>query len=333
MSAQYYQILGVSESATIDEIKRAFRNRAKELHPDKNKSPHAQDEFIMLTEAYEYTVAAKTAKFRRYVSPFENAELQRQRERAEAVRKAQEYARMRYEDFEKTEAFQTINALNIILDHFIFLFACTILLAIPVFLTYWYTITGFILSMLFLLAVARPILGFIKPHFNPRQLWLALMSLTETFFFRTIILSITNIYLFFKIGLQTMLPLSILGIAFIVPALIVYFILLRKKEQRNRLFTSLCLAPLLINSLLLLNFWGSQNPVIEQYEFWNEHQRTRNGESKNTLIHLEGGAYEDYPGIRVFSNLDQMKYSTHIIYQFEDGLLGIRVMKEYRFIQ
>jgi hypothetical protein len=137
---------------------------------------------------------------------------------------------MRYEEFEKTEAFQTISALNVILDHFMLLFACTLLLAIPVALTYFYLVTGFILGLLFLLAVARPILGFIKPYFKPRQLWLALMSLVETFFFRIVILTITNIYLFLKIGLQTMIPLSVVSAIFIIPILLFYFLCTGKKS-------------------------------------------------------------------------------------------------------
>lgn len=333
MSAHYYQILGIDESASIDEIKRAFRSRAKDLHPDRNPRPEAQQQFIDLTEAYEFAIAAKTNRYKRYTSPFENAEKQRQQERAEAIKRAQAYARMRYEEFEKTEAFQTISALNIILDHFIFLFACTLLLAVPVALTYFYTITGFILGLLFLLSVARPILGFIKPYFKPAQLWLALMSLVETFFFRIVILSLTNIYLLLRIGLQTMIPLNLLPLLYIGPIAIFYFLVYRKKESNYRLFNSLCIVPLVVNAFFLINFWFSRNPVVEVYEFWNKHERTNNGQRKNTLIHLENEAYDDYAGIRVFSNIDQMKYSTHIVYQFEDGLFGIRVMTDYRFIE
>jgi hypothetical protein len=326
MSAHYYQILGIIEGATLEEIKQAFRSRAKELHPDKNKSPHAQQEFIALTEAYEYAIAAKANKFKRYVSPFENIEQQRQRDRAEAIKRAQEYARMRYEEFEKTEAFQTINSLNIILDHFIFLVACLLLLAIPVVITYLYTVTGFILSGLFLLAVARPVFGFIKPYFNLRQLWLAVMSLVETFFFRATLLTLTNLFIFMKIGLQTMLYLGATIAVLILPAFIAYYIVLRKEESRSRLFTSFCLVPFMVNVLFMINFWGSHNPVVEEYAF------TNGDIQKSTLIDLENGTYEQYAGIRVFAGIEQMKFRSHIIYQFEDGLLGVRVMKEYRFI-
>ena len=50
---QYYAVLGVAASASATEIKRAFRRRAIELHPDTNKSPHAAEMFLLLKEAYE----------------------------------------------------------------------------------------------------------------------------------------------------------------------------------------------------------------------------------------------------------------------------------------
>ena len=49
----YYAILGVSPNADAAEIKAAYRRRAKELHPDRNRAPDAAARFRLLNEAYE----------------------------------------------------------------------------------------------------------------------------------------------------------------------------------------------------------------------------------------------------------------------------------------
>jgi curved DNA-binding protein CbpA len=49
----YYEVLGVPRTATDTEIKRAFRQRARELHPDVNTSPDATRQFQRVNEAYQ----------------------------------------------------------------------------------------------------------------------------------------------------------------------------------------------------------------------------------------------------------------------------------------
>jgi molecular chaperone DnaJ len=49
----YYEILGVSKSADKSEIKKAYRQLAKEKHPDRNKTDNAEEEFKEIQEAYE----------------------------------------------------------------------------------------------------------------------------------------------------------------------------------------------------------------------------------------------------------------------------------------
>lgn len=49
----YYKTLGVSPAASLNDIKKAFRHRALELHPDQNKSSEATKQFQKLKEAYD----------------------------------------------------------------------------------------------------------------------------------------------------------------------------------------------------------------------------------------------------------------------------------------
>ena len=48
----YYEVLGVGRDATSDDLKAAFRKKARQLHPDVNKEADAEERFKELNEAY-----------------------------------------------------------------------------------------------------------------------------------------------------------------------------------------------------------------------------------------------------------------------------------------
>ena len=64
----YYDILGVSKGASAEDLKKAYRSKAKEFHPDRNSdNPNAEAQFKEVNEAYDILKDAdKKAAYDRY---------------------------------------------------------------------------------------------------------------------------------------------------------------------------------------------------------------------------------------------------------------------------
>jgi len=53
MQYDYYKILDIPRTASLDDIKKAYRLKAKLVHPDVNNSPKANEVFAIVSEAYD----------------------------------------------------------------------------------------------------------------------------------------------------------------------------------------------------------------------------------------------------------------------------------------
>ncbi|KAK6180159.1 hypothetical protein SNE40_012357 [Patella caerulea] len=53
MGKDYYKVLGIANGASDDDIKKAYKKMALKYHPDKNKSPGAEEKFKEIAEAYD----------------------------------------------------------------------------------------------------------------------------------------------------------------------------------------------------------------------------------------------------------------------------------------
>lgn len=60
----YYKTLGVARDASLDQIKKAYRKLARELHPDRNKADDAAEKFSKVSEAYD--VLSDSEKRKKY---------------------------------------------------------------------------------------------------------------------------------------------------------------------------------------------------------------------------------------------------------------------------
>ena len=94
--SSHHRILGIPTNASILQIKRAYYKKAKVLHPDVNKSPKAEEEFVRLNMAYE---ALTNPKFSIPKIQFNKTKYKSTEEkRRESIRKKQELAKKRAEE-------------------------------------------------------------------------------------------------------------------------------------------------------------------------------------------------------------------------------------------
>jgi hypothetical protein len=105
--SDYYNVLGLNSGSTADEIKRAYRKKARECHPDINPSPDAKDIFIMVTEAYEFLltyrekIASDDQAYQQAMEDWRKYRQDRSRRRANV------YARASYPRFKNTNFYKT----------------------------------------------------------------------------------------------------------------------------------------------------------------------------------------------------------------------------------
>lgn len=340
MVEKYYEILGVTGKAGLSEIKKAFRSKAKELHPDVNKDSNAHQQFISLVEAYEYLVNLKTGKI--YVDDAEKNKKYTYRRwqddvAARARHRAEYYSRVKYQDFTRSQYYKTVTSWDTIFGHFSILLALGAVIILPVVLTLIYGTNGFIMSLIIALITLPNTVDAIRsrPEINIKTFLKAFLYVAQTGTALTVTLSVLNFYLFLKVGLQTLIPLHVLLLSFALASAITFFLLtfLFKKVTKPALIISLCYCPLALNLLLAINFLFSSNPVFETYSFTHKRETSLGSNSlqKVTYIDLENNKYADFSGIRLFEDYDSMKDANKITYRFEDGLFGFRVMKDFKF--
>lgn len=133
--ADYYHILGIPANSSVDEIKKAYRKKARQYHPDINPSPDAKDMFILATEAYEFLIAnfdKVTTDDEAYRQAMEDWRKYRQ---DRSHQRATVYARASYVRFKKTKFYKTTRILD----------GTSIIISLIVsVLVIFYTITGYI---------------------------------------------------------------------------------------------------------------------------------------------------------------------------------------------
>lgn len=132
------------------------------------------------------------------------------------------------------------------------------------------------------------------------------------------ILAILDCFIFFEIGLNTLVSTFWLATLYCVTNFPIYLFY----KQKIGLIPTITFE-VLISVLLLINYYTATNLQEEQYHYTFD--RT------NSTIYLENNKYEEYFGIRVFWTNREAPDFNEITYQIGEGILGYRVVKNFRF--
>jgi curved DNA-binding protein CbpA len=102
-----FQTLGISSSASMTEIKKAYRLKAKEFHPDVNDSPDAADQFRKITEAYHRIIDFREGRHNYQQPTIDYEAILREKARAQARMRYQEW-KQKLEEEEKNKSIHEI---------------------------------------------------------------------------------------------------------------------------------------------------------------------------------------------------------------------------------
>jgi hypothetical protein len=146
----YYEILGLPTNSTIEEIKKAYRKKARMYHPDINPAADAKDKFICITEAYEFLIAnhlkikSDDQAYNQAMEDWRKYRQYRSRKRATA------YAATSYGAFKSSKFYKTTRIFDGTAIIFSFIISIMVLI---------YTVYGYFFRL------KHPIPGLEKPSF------------------------------------------------------------------------------------------------------------------------------------------------------------------------
>jgi hypothetical protein len=163
-ASEYYKILDLPSDSPVEEIKKAYRKKARLYHPDINHSPDAKDLFICATEAYEFLLTYHDKLKSDEQAYFQSMEEWRKYRQHKSRKRATVYARTSYRTFKNTRFYKTTR----IFDGTTILFSFGISIMVLI-----YTVYGYIYRL------RHPLPGLEKPSVFT---FIMLLLLGMTFF-------------------------------------------------------------------------------------------------------------------------------------------------------
>lgn len=366
MIQDYYQTLGIPLNSSLEEVKKAFRKRAKELHPDLNPAPDAKERFIELSKAYEFLLFYKSSG-REGSNPepvrarkpaqqtytwqqkghnthaghaHQSQSYSRQWNEEEAHKRAEAHARMKYKEYVNSPHYKETQAFETAVGQ-IFTLVAYALIILP-------ALAGLVIGRgrgflvgLGVTAFTSPAWGGIlrdKHKINLRQLGEALATLAKSSAFGFVLGVPLNVILFFTITDRAVVPTWIFPLSLAACMAGCWVLHARLKKRMPGLKRSLMLAtvaPAVVNLFFFVNYRFSSSPVTETYRFDPLPPSSVfdiRAKEHDPWMRLENDQYGSCGLIRFFWDAKDVFNRKSVRYEMETGLFGIKVMKGRRAI-
>jgi hypothetical protein len=120
----YLELFNLNETSSLDDVKKRYRELAKEFHPDRNKDSNAHERFLLIKEAYEYLITNQVQNSQTVY--FDNINLEK--ERIEKIRIAKERLKEYYKRSELNKAKKINDFFKSKLWRFYSIFSCVYLI-------------------------------------------------------------------------------------------------------------------------------------------------------------------------------------------------------------
>lgn len=314
----HYKTLDVADGASLLEIKKAYKKKAQLLHPDRNPSANAHEQFIELNTAYQHLIKEKTNDKRNY-----NRVQNKAKEDEEIYKKAQAYAKMRYEEYINSEEYKELLVFHELLNLFIILLVFGTLF-VPL-LILQNSIPGLIYLAFYISFIVIFFMKFpLKEQFKKNELYKYLKKIfspKKSFIYFS---AIFNLYGFFYIGFRTLIPMGILFLSYALSIGLFFLIEQSFKDKRNRinrLIFGFSVIPLILSFFLFLNY---TIPISEK-----EKQTYEINYYNNITVDFTKKELNRYAGSRLYlDSKAELSYASHISYTFQKGLFGINTIKK-----
>jgi DnaJ-class molecular chaperone len=172
MYQHYYKVLCIPVDSGLQEIKKAYRTKAKEFHPDINKSSDAKERFIEINEAYEFLINNQFRKS--YISPVIREQQYRdwiKHEREKARARAAYQARKKFEQFRRSPIYKTASILSTFYDFFSTVIGIIIIIGVGFGLKFQSTFAGGITPLSVIAGILLFSIGLVFIIFSLLNYW------------------------------------------------------------------------------------------------------------------------------------------------------------------